>query len=154
MLLFYYTIALCTDVEGVLATMPGKKNDIVKFRDYHKQTIQPFMIIADFETYTDKLNQIKTIFTCNVCPFYFSESNNKLTHYTGEDCLDECFNDLTYHMNRINKIKAKPNPFSNPNVYKSNVVNTNCLICNNQILTNNHHAYSYYRKKNRILIWI
>ena len=23
------------------------------------QTMQPFMIIADFETYTDKLNQIK-----------------------------------------------------------------------------------------------
>ena len=105
------------------------------------------MIIADFETYTDKLNQIKTKFTCNVCPFYFSESNNKLTHYTGEDCLDDCFNDLTYYMNRINKIKAKPNPYSNPNVYKSNVENTICLICNNQILTNNHHAYRYYRKK-------
>ena len=39
-------IPLCTDVESVLTTMPGKnKNDIVKFRGYHMQTIQPFMII-------------------------------------------------------------------------------------------------------------
>ena len=36
-----------------------------------------------------------------------------------------------------NEIKAKPNPCSNPNFYKSNVENTICLICNNQILTNN-----------------
>ena len=50
-------------------------------------------------------------------------------------------------MNRINKIKAKPNPYSNPNVYKSNVENTICLICNNEILTNNHHAYRCYRQK-------
>ena len=50
-------------------------------------------------------------------------------------------------MNRINKIKAKPNPYSNPNVYKSNVENTICLICNNEILTNNHHAYRCYREK-------
>ena len=35
------------------------KNDIVKFRDYLMQAMQPFMIIADFETYTNKLNQIK-----------------------------------------------------------------------------------------------
>ena len=141
-------IPLCTDVESALTTMPGKnKNDIVKLRDLHMQTIQPFMIIADFETYTNKLNQIKTMFTCNVHPLHFNESNNKLTHYTGEDCLDEFFNDLTYHVNRINKIKTKPNPYSNPNFYKSNVENTICLICNNQILTSNPHAYRYYRKK-------
>ena len=62
----------------------------------------------------------------------FNESNNKLTHYTGKDCLDEFFHDLTHHVNRINKIKAKPNPYSNPNVYKSNVENTIYLICDNQ----------------------
>ena len=51
----------------------------------------------------------------------FNENNNKLTHYTGEGCLDQFFNNLTYHVNRINKIKAKRNPYSNPTVYKSNV---------------------------------
>ena len=35
--------------------MPEKdKNDIIKFTDFHMQTMQPFMIIADFETYTNK----------------------------------------------------------------------------------------------------
>ena len=77
----------------------------------------------------------------------FNENNNKLTHYTGKDCLAETFNDLTYHVNRISKIRAKPNPYSNPDVYKSNAENTICLICNNQILTNNPHAYRYYCKK-------
>ena len=48
----------------------------------------------------------------------FNVNNIKLTNYTGNDCLDESFNDLTYHVNRINKLKAKPNPYSNPNVHK------------------------------------
>ena len=61
--------------------------------------------------------------------------------------MDEFFNDLTHHHNPINKIKAKSNPYSNPNVHKSNTEKTICLICNNQILTNNPHAYRYYCKK-------
>ena len=104
------------------------------------QTMQPFMIIADFETYTDKLNQVKPYSFAMLAHSIFNESNNKLTHYTCEDCLDEFFNDLTYHVNGINKIKAKPNPYSNPNIYKSNVENTIFLIVNNQILTNNPHT--------------
>ena len=128
--------------------MPEKnKNDTVKFRDYHMETMQPLMIIADFETYTDKLNQIKRYSLAMFTHFLFNESNNKLTQYTGKDCLDEFFNDLTDHVNRISKIKAKPNPYSNLNVYKSNVENAICLICNNQILTNNPHVYRYYCKK-------
>ena len=128
--------------------MAGKnKHVIVKFRDNHEQAIQPFFIIANFQTCTDKLNQIKTIFTCNVYSLYFNKGNNKLTHYTGEGCLDDLFNDLTFHVNRINKIKAKPNLYSNPNDNKSTVENTICLICNNQVSTNNPHAYRYYRKK-------
>ena len=44
------------------------------------QAIQPFMIIADFETDTNKLNQIKpySFAMCTHCSF--NESNNKLTH--------------------------------------------------------------------------
>ena len=73
----------------------------------------------------------------------FNESNNKLTYYTGKDCFDEFFNNFTYHVNRISKIKAKPNP----KVYKSNSANTIYLSCNNQILTNNPQAYRHYCKK-------
>ena len=128
--------------------MPEKnKNDTVKVRDYHMQIMQPFMIIADFETYTDKLHQIKPYLFALFIHCIFNESNNKLTHYTGEDCLDEFFNDLAYHVNRINIIKAKPNPYSNPNVYKSNNENAICIICSNQILTNNPHTYYYYFEK-------
>ena len=40
--------------------MPEKdKNDVKRFRDFHVQVMDPFMIIADFETYTNKLNHIK-----------------------------------------------------------------------------------------------
>ena len=111
------------------------------------QTMQPFMVVADFETYTDKLNQIKPYSHAMFTHCIFNESNNKLTHYTGENCLDEFFNDLTYHVIRINKIKAKPNPYSNPDAYKCNAENTICLICNNKTLTDDPHAYPYYCKK-------
>ena len=52
------------------------------------QTMQPFMIIANFETYTNKLNQMKPylfgMFThCNL-----DENNNELTYFTGKNCLD------------------------------------------------------------------
>ena len=46
---------LCIDNENVLTIMPEKdKNNIVKFKDFHMQTAQPFMIITDFEAYTNK----------------------------------------------------------------------------------------------------
>ena len=54
----------------------------------------------------------------------------------------------------INRVKAKPNPYSNPNLYQSNQINPICLIFNNSILTNNPHAKGYYCKKNRIFILI
>ena len=56
----------------LLTIMPEKdKNDIVNFKDFHMQKMQPFMIIVDFETYGNKLNQIKPIFICNVYSLYF-----------------------------------------------------------------------------------
>ena len=122
--------------------MPEKnKIDIVKFRDYHMQAMQAFMIIADFERYTNKLNQIKRHSFAMFTHCVFNESNNKLTYYTGKDQLDEFFYDLTYHVNRISKIKAKPSPNSNPDVYKSNAEKAICLFCNNPILTNNPLGY-------------
>ena len=144
-------LPLCTDVENVLTKIPEKnKNDTVKFRDDHMQAMHRFMISADFETYTNKLNQIKPYSFVKFTHCIFNETNNKLTHYTGEDCLDGFFNDLTYHVNGINKIKAKPNPYSNPNVYKSNTEKTICLICHKHILANTPHAHRYFCKKTSI----
>ena len=54
---------------------------------------------------------------------------------------------LKYHANKINKIKAKPNPYSNSNAYKNNANKTICLICNNEILTDKPNVYHYYCKK-------
>ena len=125
------------------------KNDIVKFRDYHMRAMQQFIIIADFETYTNKLNQIKPYSFPMFNHCIFNENNNKLTNYTGKDCLDKFFNDLTYHVNRISKIKAKPKPYSNSDVYKRNTEKTIHLICNNLILTNNRHAHRYYCEKKK-----
>ena len=109
--------------------------------------MDPFMIIADFETCTNELNQIKPYSFAMFTHCIFNENKSKLTNYTGKDCLDKCFNDLTYHVNRINKIEAKPNPYSNPNLYQSNQINPICLICNNPILINNTHANRYYCQK-------
>ena len=101
-------ILLCNDVENVLTVIPEKnKNDTVKFRDFHMPTMQLFMIIPDFETYIDKLNHIKPYSYAMFTHCIFNENINKLTHYTGKDCLDKFFNDLTSHVNRIKKIKAK-----------------------------------------------
>ena len=57
--------------------------------------MQAFMIIADFVRYKNKLNQIKPYSFTMFTPCVFNDNNNKLTHYTGKDCLDEFFNDLT-----------------------------------------------------------
>ena len=126
--------------------MPGK-NDIVVFKGFHIQTIQPFIIIADFETCTNNLNQIKPhsfpMFTHSI----FDENHNELTCYTGKNCLDNFFNHLKFHVNRINKIKNKPNPYSNPTVYKNNTNKPICLVCNKAILTDKPQTFPCYCKK-------
>ena len=124
----------------------------VKVRDYHMQAMQQIMIIAHFKTNTNKINQIKPYSFAMFTHCVFNENKDKLTNYTGKECLDKFFNYLTYHVHRKIKIKAKYNPHSNPDFYKSNVENTICLISNNQISTNNPHAYRYYCKKNRICV--
>ena len=98
-------IPLCADNENVLTIMPEKiKNDIIKFKDFQTMTMQPFMIIADFETYTNKLNQIKPYSSGMFTHCVFDENNNELTHFTGKNCLDKFFIHLEYHVNRINQI--------------------------------------------------
>ena len=34
----------------------------------------------------------------------FDENHNELTCYTGKNCLDNFFNHLKFHVNRINKM--------------------------------------------------
>ena len=60
------------------------ENDIVKFRDYHMQKMKPFMIIANFETHANKLNQIKPYSFAMVAHYTFNENNNKVTYFTGK----------------------------------------------------------------------
>ena len=145
---------LCIDNENVLKIMPEKgKNNIVKFKDFHMQTMQPYMIIADFETYTNKLNQIKPYSFAIFTHCIFDEDRNELTSFTGKNCLDKFFDHLKFHVNRIDKIKARPNPYSNPTAYKNNASKTICLKCNNEILTDKPHAYRFI-VKNRIFLWI
>ena len=67
------------------------------------QTMQPFMINADFETYTNKLNQMQPYLFAMFTHCIFNESNNKLTHHTGKDCLDEFLDHLVIHVNYIDK---------------------------------------------------
>ena len=77
-------IPLCTDNGHVLIIMPEKNNDIIKFKDFHMQTMQPFMIITDFETYIKKLNQIKPYSFRMFTHCVFDENSNKLTYFTGK----------------------------------------------------------------------
>ena len=131
----------------LLTIMPEKdKNDIVNFKDFHMQKMQPFMIIVDFETYTNELNQIKPYSIAMFTHCIFDENNNELSYFTGKNCLDKFFVHLKYHVNWINKIKATPDPFSNPEAYKYNGNKPICLICNTEILTDKPHAYRYYCK--------
>ena len=60
------------------------ENDIVKFRDYHMQKMEPFMIIANFETHANKLNQIKPYSFAMVAHYTFNKNNNKVTYFTGK----------------------------------------------------------------------
>ena len=53
------------------------------------QKIQPFMIIVDFETYKNKLNQIKPYSFAIFTHCIFDENNNELSYFTGKNCLDK-----------------------------------------------------------------
>ena len=71
-----------TNSENVLTIIPEiNKNDTVTFRVtikiYQVQKKQTFMIIADFETYTNKLNQIKPYSFVMFMHCIFNECNNK-----------------------------------------------------------------------------
>ena len=72
------------------------------------QTMQPFMIIADFETFTNKLNQIKPYYFGMFTHCIFDKNNNELSYFTFKNCLDKFFVYLKYHVNQINKIRARP----------------------------------------------
>ena len=82
-----------------------RKNNIIKFKNFHIQTIQKCMIAADFETYTNQLNPIKPYSFAMFMHCIFDENNNKLSCFTGKNCLHKFLVHLKYHADRINKIK-------------------------------------------------
>ena len=106
------------------------------------------MIIADFETSTNSPNRVKPYSFAMVTHCIYDRNDNKLSHYTGNNCLNEFFEQLINHVDHIDKIHAKPTPHSNPKVHKSSPINPICLTCNDPIKTeNNAHGYRYYSKK-------
>ena len=110
--------------------------------------MQPFMIIADFETSTNSSDKVKPYSFAMVTHCIYDINNNKLRHYTGNNYLNKFFEQLINHVDHIDKIYAKPTPHSNTKVCKSNPINPICLICNYPIKTeNNAHGYRYYCKK-------
>ena len=112
------------------------------------QAMQPFMIIADFETSTNSSDKVKPYSFAMVTHCIYDINNNKLRHYTGNNYLNKFFEQLINHVDHIDKIYAKPTPHSNTKVCKSNPINPICLICNYPIKTeNNAHGYRYYCKK-------
>ena len=112
------------------------------------EAMQPFMIIADFGTSTNSSNQVKPYSFAMVIHFIYNINNNKLSHYTGNNCLNESFEQLINHVDHIGKITAKTTLQSNPKAYISNPINRICLIWNYPIKTeNNAHGYRYYCKK-------
>ena len=51
----------CISINGVQATeLPQPKIDRVYFQNYHKMLHRPFVIIADFECNTEKINTPET----------------------------------------------------------------------------------------------
>ena len=112
---------LCTDIEKALTVMPEKdKNDTVKFKDYHMQIMQPFMIVADFETFKNNFKELEASSFAMFTHCIFNEEKNNLTYYTGDNCLDNFFKNLITDVHNIDKSNAKSNPHTNPDVHKSN----------------------------------
>ena len=92
--------------------------------------MQPFMIISDFETYTD-WSGIILPYSFAMCTHCMCDVNkNKVPTSTGENILDKVFENWKLHVKHIDEIKSEPNPHSNPDVYDSNPEFATCLICN------------------------
>ena len=64
------------------------KIDIKKFKNFYMQAIQPSIIIADFETSTNSPNRVKPYSFAMVTYCIYDINNNKLSHYTGNNCLN------------------------------------------------------------------
>ena len=147
-------VPLCKDTEKALTIMPKKdKNDIVKFKDTYMELLQPFMIISDFETYTNQWGIIKPYSFAMFTYCIFDNEKTIATRYTGNNILDKFFDSLIVHVEYIDKSKSKPNPHSSPEIYNSNPEFAICLACNKTINDQyNAHGYIYYCKKTGYLL--
>ena len=114
---------LFTDIEKALTIMPKKdKNDVVKFKDNYMELLQPFMIISDFETYTNQSGIIKPYSFAMFTHCMFDDEKTIATRYTGGNIFDKFFDSLILHVEYIDESKSKPNAHSNPKIYNSNPI--------------------------------
>ena len=49
----------CSNHDAVKAELPNKENNTLSFKSYHKSMKVPFVIYADFEAFTQKLDDDK-----------------------------------------------------------------------------------------------
>ena len=68
--------------------------------------MQPFMIISDFETYTDSSGIILPYSFAMFTQCMFDINKNKVATYTGENILDKCFENVKLHVKHIDEIKS------------------------------------------------
>ena len=107
----------------MLKIIPEKgKNIIVQFKDFHMQEMQPFMIIADFEIYRNKLNQIKPYSFVTFTHCIFDKNNNEVPSFTGENCSEKFQVHIKFHVDKTNKMKTRPNPYFYPSVIKAMII--------------------------------
>ena len=78
--------------------------------------MQPFKIFSDFETYTDSPGNILQYAFAMFTHCLFDINKNKVTRYTGDNILDNFFENLKLHIKHIDELKSKPNLHSNPDV--------------------------------------
>ena len=145
-------IPTCTG-KSILPRMPEKgKNDIIEFRDFRMLTMMPHMLIGDFETHTDESGEIKSYSFALLTQCMFNKTKNKLSYYTGNNCLEEFFDTSEEQVKEIDETSTQTDRHSNRDVYKCIKPNPTYLICNKIIRTSNPKAFRYYDKKTGYLL--
>ncbi|KAK3105316.1 hypothetical protein FSP39_022337 [Pinctada imbricata] len=139
----------CSTHEAQCITMPEEGNDdILQFKDFHKQMRVPFVIYADFETFAKKLNaplpDPSSSSTTNVlqykpCGYGYQvvsvdESYTKdPVIYRGEDASEHFLRAIMEDEDEIKEILRTVEPMELSEEEQKNFdIATHCHICENQ----------------------
>ena len=102
--------------------MPSPNNNIMKYNQGEKSLELPFIIYANLECLLKKIDpcynnpDLSSITKINqqIPSGYsiytncsFDKSNNKLSYYRGEDCMERFYKDLKDHATKITDFKKK-----------------------------------------------